>query len=173
MSSERAGPAAGGSPSGSGRRRSGGRDGQRPPECLPKPPGGLASRLRVTLLRSSRRLRAERAGRLSDAHGSVLGAVVAHGPFTPGELAAREHVRPPSMTRTIKALETDGLVRRTEHPTDRRQVLVEATEAGREYVAETRRRRDQWLSRRLAALTVEERSTLSQAEEILRRITTQ
>ena len=172
MSSERAVPAPGGRTSGSGRTRPG-RDGQRSETCLPKPPGGLASRLRVTLLRSSRKLRAERAGRLSDAHASVLGALVAHGPFTPGELAAREHVQPPSMTRTIQALEADGLVQRTEHPTDRRQVLVEATEAGREYVAETRRRRDRWLSRRLAELSTEERQILSQAEEILRRITTQ
>src|SRR5699024_12484135 len=127
----------------------------------------------LTMMRSCRRCLAERSGRLSVAHASVVGAVLAHGPFTSGELAARVHVQPPSMTRTIKALETDGLVRRTEHPSDRRQVLVEATEEGREYVTETRRRRDQWLSRRLAALSVEERSTLSQAEEILRRITTQ
>lgn len=140
---------------------------------LPKPPGGLASRLRLTLLRLSRKLRAERAGRLTSAQHSVIAAVVAHGPFTPSELAGREQVQPPSMTRTIQSLQAEGLVGRHPHPTDRRQALVEATEAGREYIAATRRRRDQWLSRRLAALTAEERRILSQAEEILRRISTQ
>lgn len=77
------------------------------------------------------------------------------------------------MTRTLQALQAEGLVVRGPHPQDRRQALVEATDAGREYVAETKRRRDQWLSRRLAALTTEERRTLSHAEEILRRISAQ
>lgn len=174
MAIEREQSAAGGDPPGTGRARSAGRDTpSRPEKHLPKPPGGLASRLRLTLLRTARKLRAERAGRLSETQHSVISAVVAHGPFTPGELAAREHVQPPSMTRTIQALKAEGLVHSAPHATDRRQVLVTATEAGREYVAETRRRRDKWLSRRLAALTAEERSILSQAEEILRRITTQ
>jgi len=157
------------------RRVQTGRDGDKPRTdgTLPKPPGGLASRVRLTVLRLSRRLRAERAGWLSSAQHSVICAVVAHGPFTPSELANREQVQPPSMTRTIQSLQAEGLLERTAHPQDRRQALVEATEAGREYVAETRRRRDQWLSRRLAALTTEERRILSQAEEILRRISTQ
>ncbi|HIZ36077.1 MAG TPA: MarR family transcriptional regulator [Candidatus Ruania gallistercoris] len=174
MASERVDSAAGGDPAGIRRTRSGGREA--PPgtgKGAPRPPGGLASRLRLTLLRTARKLRAERAGRLSETQHAVISAVVAHGPFTPSALAAREHVRPPSMTRTIQALESEGLLQRTEHPEDRRQVLVTSTEAGREYVAETRRRRDKWLSRRLAALTPEERQVLSQAEEILRRITTQ
>ncbi len=141
--------------------------------CAPRPPGGLASRLRTTLLRTSRKLRAEHAGDLSEAQRAVLGGVVTNGPFTPGELAAREHVQPPSMTRMIRGLEESGLLARTAHPTDRRQVLVTATDAGRAYIKETRRRRDEWLSRRLAALTPAERQTLSDAEEILRRITTQ
>ena len=174
MASERDNSAAGGDPVGNRRTPPGGREGQsRPDSCAPRPPGGLASRLRLTLLRTARKLRAERAGRLSETQHAVISAVVAHGPFTPSALATREHVQPPSMTRTIQALESEGLLKRTEHPTDRRQVLVTSTEAGREYVAETRRRRDKWLSRRLAALTPEERQILSQAEEILRRITTQ
>ncbi|UFU03617.1 MarR family transcriptional regulator [Ruania suaedae] len=141
--------------------------------CAPRPPGGLASRLRTTLLRTSRKLRAEHAGQLSEAHRSMLGNVVTNGPLTPGELAAREHVQPPSMSRMIRTLEEAGLLARTTHPSDGRQVLVTATDAGRAYVRETRRRRDEWLSRRLAALTPAERQILSDAEEILRRITTQ
>ncbi|SEE93808.1 MarR family transcriptional regulator [Ruania alba] len=141
--------------------------------CAPRPPGGLASRLRMTLLRTSRKLRAEQAGQLSETHRSVLASVVTNGPFTPSELAAREHVQPPSMTRTIRGLEEAGLLARTTHPTDRRQVLVTATEAGNVYIKETRRRRDEWLARRLKSLTPAERQTLSDAEEILRRITTQ
>ena len=139
----------------------------------PRGEGGLATRLRVTLLRTSRRLRAERSGRLSEAQHAVLGIVFNHGPMAPGALAEREHVRPPSMTRTIRCLVDEGLVERSPHPTDRRQVLVSVSERGVQIVKETRRRRDQWLSRRLASLTTAERHTLSQAEEIMRRIYTQ
>jgi DNA-binding MarR family transcriptional regulator len=74
------------------------------------------------------------------------------------------------MTRTVAALAELGLVTRTEHPADRRQVLVALTPAGTATVRETRRRRDAWLARRLAALTPAEREDLARAAEILRRI---
>jgi len=53
---------------------------------------------------------------------------------------------------------------------DRRQVLIAVTETGATTVRETRRRRDAWLARRLAALTPDERAVLARATEILRRI---
>lgn len=104
---------------------------------------------------------------------TVLGQLVVHGALTPGELAERERVRPSSITRTVQQLVDAGLLSREPHPSDGRQVLVTATEKGREHVLATRRRRDEWLQRRLASLTPEERATLSAAEEILRRIYTQ
>jgi DNA-binding MarR family transcriptional regulator len=71
------------------------------------------------------------------------------------------------MTRTLAALETAGLVERTPHPTDGRQVLMSVTEAARGMLRADRRRRDEWLAVRLAALTREERATLEAATEIL------
>lgn len=136
-------------------------------------PEPLASRLRTTLLRTSRVLREQKVGDLSGGQMAVLGQLVAHGPLTPGELAERERVRPPSMTRTVQHLIDAGLAERHPHPDDGRQVLVSATARGQEHVAATRRRRDEWLKRRLASLTTDERATLSAAEEILRRICAQ
>ncbi len=131
----------------------------------------LAAELRVALMKSVRRLRAEKSDAdLTDAQYSVLAVLDRLGPTTPGEIAAVERVQPPSMTRTVAALAELGLVTRTEHPADRRQVLVTLTEAGAATVRETRRRRDAWLARRLAALTPAERDVLSRAAEILRRI---
>lgn len=130
----------------------------------------LATRLRTTLLRTSRRLRDQRVGDLSDPQLAVLSQVVVHGPLTPGELAERERVRPPSMTRTVDQLVSADLVARTPHPLDGRQVLVAATDRGRDHIVATRRRRDEWLQRRLASLSADERATLSAAEQILRRI---
>ena len=142
----------------------------KPSQCRP---GTLAGELRIALLRSSRRLRMERSStEITDAQYSVLHALAKLGPLTPGALAEREHVQPPSMTRTVTALVEAGLVSRGEHPTDRRQVLVTVTPAGEQGVRETRRRRDAWLAKRLAGLTLAERTTLAEATEILRRIAT-
>lgn len=139
--------------------------------AVPSRPSLLAAELRVALMRSVRRLRNERSDEsLSDGQYSVLAWLDNNGPLTPRELADHEHVQPPSMTRTLNSLVDASLVARTEHPADRRQVLVAATAAGATVVKETRRRRDEWLTRRLAALDPAERETLARATEILRRV---
>ncbi len=131
----------------------------------------LTSELRIAVMRTARRLRAERSdSSLSLGALAALGALDRHGPQTPGELADHERVKPPSMTRTVAALEAAGLVSRSPHPTDGRQVLVTTTPQARAMLKADRRRRDEWLARRLTALTQEERATLGAATEILDRI---
>lgn len=136
-------------------------------------PAGLAADLRVAVLRTARRLRLEKSDAdLTDSQFSVLALLDRDGPQTPRALAGYERVQPPSMTRTVAALADAGLVVRSEHPDDGRQVVVTLTEAGAAVVRETRRRRDAWLARRLAELTPDERATLAAAGDILRRIAT-
>jgi len=101
---------------------------------------------------------------------SILVRLVKHGATTPGEIAEFQRIRPPSATRAVQHLEELGLATRSAHPTDRRQVVVSVTEAGREEVRETMRRRDAWLARELAALTPQEREILARASAILTRI---
>ena len=133
--------------------------------------GALAVELRHAIMRSSRRIRQERSvDDVTPGQYSVLAGLDVHGPLTPREIAAHEKVQPPSMTRTIGALEELGLVRRTDHPTDGRQVLVSLTPEGGTVVRETRKRRDAWLAKRLAELTPAERETLAQAADILSRM---
>lgn len=92
----------------------------------------LATDLRVALMRTARRLRVEKSSEaITDAQYSVLASLDCDGAQTPRSLADREHVQPPSMTRIVNALVEAGLVTRTDHPDDGRQVLVEITEAGR------------------------------------------
>lgn len=131
----------------------------------------LGSDLRVALTRIARRLRAQR-GEVDLAEGQfgVLTTLHKHGAMSPSALAEHENVRPPSMTRTVNALADLGLVTKLEHPTDRRQVVVELSEAGSAEVRETRRRRDQWLTKRLQELTPDERDTLAAATKLLTRI---
>src|SRR3954447_15113670 len=131
----------------------------------------LAAELRIAVMRASRRLRAEKSDAdLSDGQYSVLALLEREGPRTPRDIALHERVQPPSMTRTLTALLELGLVTRTEHPVDRRQVLIAVTETGATTVRETRRRRDAWLTRRLAALPADEREVLARATKILKEI---
>jgi DNA-binding MarR family transcriptional regulator len=132
----------------------------------------LASTLRVSVMRVSRRLRSERADHaLTISQISALATLDREGPLTPRELAEREKVQPPSMTRTLAGLEERALITRTPHATDGRQHLVSLTAEARALLREDRRRRDAWLARRLAELTQEERDLLRAAAPLLDRIT--
>jgi DNA-binding MarR family transcriptional regulator len=132
---------------------------------------GLASRLRLAVVRLNRRLRAQRVNSaISLTQVSALSTLHKCGPLTPGELAAKEGVQPPSMTRVIAALEEYGFATRRPHPTDGRQAIVELSEAGLGYINEEVSAREAWLDKRLAELTPEERGVLSRAAEIIDRM---
>src|SRR5512139_300693 len=135
---------------------------------------GLASQLRVSVMRLGRRLRNERDpdNQLGLGAISVLGVLLRHGEMTVGQLAARERVRPPSMTRTVSCLVDDGYAVRRPSETDGRSTLVEISEKGRQMLLADRRRRDAWLAQRLKDLTPEERDLLRQVAPIIERLTT-
>jgi DNA-binding MarR family transcriptional regulator len=134
---------------------------------------GLASALRVSVARLSRRLRAERDPDnelLSVGQISVLGTLSRIGESTVGELATHERVQPPSMTRTVNSLADGDYVVRRPHDTDGRQVIVCLSEKGTAFLTAERRRRDAWLAQRLRELTPEERGVLRQAAPIIERL---
>ncbi len=134
---------------------------------------GLASALRISVMRLARRMRSERdpenellpVGQLS-----VLGSLRRHGECTVGELAALERVQPPSMTRTVNCLADSGYVVRRKNETDGRQVVIALSPQGEAVLAADRRRRDAWLAQRLRELTPEERSLLRQAAPLIERL---
>lgn len=143
-------------------------------ENIAKTEAGLASVLRISVMRLRRRLAVERHpdNDLSLGSMAVLGALFAHGELTLGQLAARERVQPPSMTRTVNCLEEGGYVARRPGDTDRRQVIVSITDKGRKTIKADRVSRDAWLAQRLADLTPEELGILRRAAPILERIAT-
>ena len=142
-------------------------------EKVARTDSGLASALRISVMRLARRMRSERdpdnellpVGQLS-----VLGTLKRNGESTVGELAVIERVQPPSMTRTVNCLDEAGYVVRRKHETDGRQVVVALSERGHEVLAADRRRRDVWLAQRLRELTPDERALLRQAAPILERL---
>jgi DNA-binding MarR family transcriptional regulator len=141
-------------------------------EKVARTDAGLASELRLSVMRLRRRLANERHpdNELSMNAMAVLGALYRNGDLTLGELAAHERVQPPSMTRTVNCLEEGGYVARRAHDTDGRQVLVTLTEPGRTRLLADRDRRDEWLARRLRELSAEERAVLRRAAPIIERL---
>jgi DNA-binding MarR family transcriptional regulator len=141
-------------------------------EKVARTDAGLASELRMSVMRLRRRLANERDpdNDLSIATMAVLGSLYRHGDLTVGELAALERVQPPSMTRKVNNLEGGGYVARRAHETDGRVVVVSLTELGRSRVLADRKRRDEWLARQLRDLTPEERAALRAAAPIIQRL---
>jgi DNA-binding MarR family transcriptional regulator len=127
----------------------------------------LASHLRIAVARTARRLRQESGTYLSPTLTAALATVERHGPLTPSELAARERVQRPTVTRILSTLDELGLVARAADPGDRRSALISITPAGRKLLAAARTRKDAFLSERLEALGAEDRATLERAAALL------
>jgi len=131
----------------------------------------LAHDLRLAVMRLSRRLRTQRVDTsVTLTHLATLSTLKRHGPMSPGELAAHERVQPPSMTRVVVALERMGLVTRTPHPTDGRQVVIDLTPAAEALLGEEARAREAWLSGQLQQLSREEREVLREAAVIIDKL---
>jgi DNA-binding MarR family transcriptional regulator len=127
----------------------------------------LSNRLQVSLARLSRMLRREMPSPLGQSSLSTLATLAAEGPLRVGDLAAREGVRPPTMTKIVGNLEEHRLVERLADPVDRRAGLIQLTPAGAEYVAGTRSARASQLAAHLAELTPAQRRTIAAALPVL------
>ncbi len=140
------------------------------------PHGGDADQAAVNALRSAvmrlgRRLKHQRVDEsLSPTEMSVLGTLARCGSATPGELARREHVQPPSMTRIVALLEAKGLVRLEPHPDDRRQKVVSQTEQAEAMLEESRSKRNAWLTELADGLDEDEWEKLRAAAPVLEKL---
>jgi DNA-binding MarR family transcriptional regulator len=124
----------------------------------------LADALRPALLQVGRELRREaRALGASPEQVALLVSIK----YAPGvglrELAARERVSPPAMTKHVDRLERDGLVERRASEEDRRRVGVTLTDEGQRLLRRVRSRRTAWLAQRLAELDESEQAALEAA----------
>ena len=106
---------------------------------------------------------------LTRARLSALGRLVLGGPCTLGELAAREGVRPPTMTRLVHSMEAAGLVERERHPTDGRMIVLRASAGGEALLGDGQSARLAPLRAAIERLSLGERDDLEQAESVLGR----
>ncbi|OZC56344.1 MarR family transcriptional regulator [Rhodococcus sp. RS1C4] len=131
----------------------------------------LARDLSVSAMRLNRRLRLRHASdRIPVAQLSILTTLFREGPMTTGELAVRERIKPPSVSRSSHALVEMGLLERVPHATDRRQVVLTLTDSGRAVADTDVAERERVLAERLGELSDDERATLAEAAQILTEI---
>ncbi len=120
----------------------------------------LAARLRLVVGRLSRRIRIDGRESLPPLQLSALVTVEERGPLRLSELARREGVSVPTMSRVLTALDEQGLVVRMPDPQDARGVLVRLSEAGEQQLAQVRSHRTALVARRLERLDAAQRASL-------------
>jgi DNA-binding MarR family transcriptional regulator len=134
----------------------------------------VADALRPVLLRVGRELRREaRAEGISPEQVGLLVAIK----YAPGigvrDLAGRERISPPAMTKHVDRLERDRLVMRTPSADDKRRIGLTLTDEGQRTLRRVRSRRTAWLASRLRGLSAEELAAVEAAVEPLSRLLTQ
>lgn len=130
----------------------------------------LATRLRLAVTRTARRLRQQAGTDLSPSLAAALATVEVRGPLTPSELARIEGIKRPTATRIVAKLAEGGLVQRAGDPADGRVSLVSITPAGSALLRKMRRRKNAYLARRLRELPAEDVAALERAAEVLERL---
>jgi DNA-binding MarR family transcriptional regulator len=128
----------------------------------------LANRLRPVLLKLNRELRRE-IHSLGVTGGQV--SLLIQIKYAPGigvrELASRERMSVPGMSKFVARLEEAGLVERHEVGGDRRRVGLHVTSAGHRVLRSVKSRRTAWLAARLGSLDDEQLEALEAAVEPL------
>jgi DNA-binding MarR family transcriptional regulator len=123
----------------------------------------LATRLRIAFALVTRAQRQQVPGRLTPVQLSALHKVDLYGPLRLGDLASREQVAGPTMSRVVASLEAAGWVRRDIDPTSARCSLVTATKNGRRQLDAARRDHTDYMSCRLAQLAPDHQRALADA----------
>lgn len=130
-----------------------------------------ADRLHSAAIHLLRRVRKQdSATGVGPAQLSALSVLVFAGPKTPGELAAAEQVKPPTMSRIVAGLERSLLIEITRDPSDARRMHIRPTAKGTRLLQQGRRRRIEYLAAHLDSLTGSELAQLSAAAEILEKL---
>lgn len=132
-----------------------------------------ATKVRRSITHLARRLRGLRSDHgISGSKLAILGWLFRAGTLvTATDLARLERLQPQSLTRIIAELEERELIRRTRDAADRRQILIEITQAGQELLVIDAYRQNRWLTEVMAAkMTKAEREILAIAADLLDKL---
>jgi DNA-binding MarR family transcriptional regulator len=140
------------------------------PTAVSADPTAVANRLRPALLRLNRELRREiHSLGVTGGQVSLLIQIGKQPGIGVNELAARERMSAPGMSKAIGRLEAAGLLQRTALA-DKRRVGLHVTEEGERVLASVKRRRTAWLADRLRGLSPRELDKIDEAIEPLLRL---
>jgi DNA-binding MarR family transcriptional regulator len=130
----------------------------------------LASRLRLVITRTARRLRQQSDPGLSPTQAAALATIERAGPLTPSELARIERVQRPTISRVTARLGQAGLLERLPDELDGRGARLRVTREGRRTLRALRNRKTAYLAERLERLDPEDRAVLARASGLLERL---
>jgi len=128
------------------------------------------ARLRVAVLRLSRRLRKHDLAGLTPSQLSTLASVGVCGPVRLGDLAAAERIAPSTLTRLVNVLEDRGYLLRQPAPDDARAFLVTMTDSGRDVLERIRAEATSLLSEILSTLPADQLAALEAALPALEQL---
>jgi DNA-binding MarR family transcriptional regulator len=141
-----------------------------PTTALSADPIALANRLRPVLLRLNRELRREiHSLGVTGGQVSLLVQIQRDPGIGVRELATRERMSVPGMSKYVARLESAGLIRKTELA-DKRRVGIELTDEGDRVLASVKRRRTAWLANHLRNLDPHELDAIEAALEPLAKL---
>ncbi len=129
-----------------------------------------AARLRVAILRLSRRLRKHELAGLTPTKLSALATVEHSGPLRLRDLAAAERIAPSTLSRLVSALESGSYVERCADPEDGRGAMLAITPAGRDVLARVRGEGTALLRESLRRLPPGSQATLAAALSALEEL---
>jgi DNA-binding MarR family transcriptional regulator len=129
-----------------------------------------AARLRVAVLRLSRRLRKHDLAGLTPSQLSTLSSVGKCGPVRLGDLAAAERIAPSTLTRLVNVLEERGYLSRQPAPGDARAFLVTITNSGRDVLERIRTEATNLLTDILTTLPADQLAALEAALPALEQL---
>ena len=141
------------------------------PPAVAADPVAVANRLRPVLFKLNRALRRElHSLGVTGGQVSLLVQISKRRGLGIRELATREGMSAPGMSKYVARLERDGLVERGPVGGDRRRIGLDLTEAGERVLRSVRSRRTAWLAARLRELEPDEIDAIDAAIEPLTQL---
>lgn len=106
------------------------------------------------------------------AQARLLSTIDDRGEARISDLAALDHCSQPTMTTQVRRLEDAGMVTRTTDPQDARAVLIKITPEGKQALQQARADRGAAVDPYLERLSEADRSCLTEAVDVMRRLIT-
>jgi DNA-binding MarR family transcriptional regulator len=123
--------------------------------------------LAIVMLRKLRNV--DEANGFSGPRASALSVLVFRGPQSLGDLAAAEGVKPPTMSRLVKAMQAEGLVESQVAEHDQRAVRIAPSAKGRRLMLRAREKRLAAIRELLRDASAEEKKALETVVGLLGR----